>query len=138
MSLSDLKKSTEGSKKKKKFTIDEFISDAENYAKGAPLIVSNETKSNLNLTQAVLAAQQYVVEKKKAQTERTKNKDKDKDNKPFRHATFTLSEDAINQLQDLAIDTKLAKSHILRILIDELCNKDQQAKLHKLLGSKID
>lgn len=136
MSLSDLKKSTEGSKKKKKFTIDEFISDAENYAKGAPLIVSNETKSNMNLTQAVLAAQQYVVDKKKAQIERAKNKEKD--NKPFRHATFTLSEDAINQLQDLAIDTKLAKSHILRILIDELCSKDQQAKLHKLLGSKID
>ena len=51
--------------------------------------------------------------------------------KPFRRATFTLSEAAIEQLQELAIDTQLAKSHIIRILIDELCNKDQKEKLRK-------
>jgi len=132
MSLTDLKKSTDGRGKKRKFTVDEFISDADNYAKGAPEIVSGVNYNELNLTQAVLATKQYVKQK-------TENVDSErKENKPFRHATFTLSEEAIDQLQDLAIDTKLAKSHILRILIDELCNKDQQAKLHKLLGSKID
>jgi len=125
MSLSDLKKSKDGDNKKRKFTVDEFISDAENYAKGAPEIVSSEINSKLNLTEAVIAAQQYVEAKKAIK-------------KPFRHATFTLSEDAITQLQELSIDTKLAKSHILRILIDELCNKEQQKKIHKLLGSKID
>jgi len=125
MSLSDLKKSKDGDNKKRKFTVDEFISDAENYAKGAPEIVSSEINSKLNLTEAVIAAQQYVEAKKAIK-------------KPFRHATFTLSEDAIAQLQELSIDTKLAKSHILRILIDELCNKEQQKKIHKLLGSKID
>jgi len=131
MSLSDLKKSTDGQPKKRKFTVDEFISDAENYAKGIPEIVSSEINNQLNLTQAVIAAQQYVADKKSVQ-------ESEKSKKPFRHATFTLSEDAIEQLSELAIDAKLAKSHILRILIDELCNKDQQEKLHKLLGSKID
>ncbi len=130
MSLSDLKKSKDGNNRKRKFTVDEFISDAENYAKGAPEIVSSEVNNQLNLTEAVVAAQQYVAKKK---AEKAK-----KASKPFRHATFTLSEDAIKQLQELSIDTKLAKSHILRILIDELCNKDQQEKIHKLLGSKID
>jgi len=132
MSLTDLKKSTDGRGKKRKFTVDEFISDADNYAKGAPEIVSGVNYNELNLTQAVLATKQYVKQKNENATKSSK------DNQPFRHATFTLSEEAIAQLQDLAIDTKLAKSHILRILIDELCNKDQQAKLHKLLGSKID
>ena len=131
MSLSDLKKSKDGQTRKRKFTVDEFISDAENYAKGSPEIVSSDIKNKLNLTQAVIAAQQYVAERK------TQEKTNKNTKKPFRHATFTLSEDAIEQLSELAIDAKLAKSHILRILIDELCNKDQQEKLHKLLGSKI-
>ena len=38
MSLIDLKKSKDGPKKKKKFTVDEFIADAEDYAKGQPKI----------------------------------------------------------------------------------------------------
>ena len=133
MSLSDLKKSKDGKSKQKKFTVDEFISDAENYARGAPEIVSSEINNEVNLTQAIAAAKQYVADKKADKETRTKKSSK----KAFRHATFTLSEEAINQLSELAIETKLAKSHILRILIDELCNKDQQEKLHKLLGSKI-
>lgn len=134
MSLSDLKKSKDGKTKRRPFTVDEFISDAENYAKGAPEIVSSEIDNQLNLTQAVLAAQQYVADKKARKEQAPTTGDK----KPFRHATFTLSEEAIKQLSELSIETKLAKSHILRILIDELCNKEQQKKLHKLLGSKID
>jgi len=60
-----------------------------------------------------------------------------KGNKAFRHATFTLSEQAIAQLQNLAKDTKLAKSHIIRILINELCDEEQHDKLKKLLDSGI-
>jgi hypothetical protein len=134
MSLSDLKKSKDGNNKKRQFTVDEFISDAENYAKGAPEIVSRDKNNQLNLAQAVLAAQQYVADKKADKEQKSTTNKK----KPFRHATFTLSEEAIIQLSELSIDTKLAKSHILRILIDELCNRDQQKKLHQLLGSKID
>jgi hypothetical protein len=127
MSLSDLKKSDDSPKKKKKFTVDEFIADAENYAKGQPKIVSRE-HDELSLQQAVLAAKEHVSRKAKSSTEGGRR---------VRPATFTLSEAAIEQLQELAIDTKLAKSHILRILIDELCNKDQKEKLRKLLDSKI-
>ncbi len=130
MSLTDLKKSMDGRKKKKAFTVDEFIGDADNYAKGAPEIVSGERKQPLSLKEALVAAKQFEVKKR---SERRKSKD----NKPFRHATFTLSEEAIEQLQELAVDSNLAKSHIIRILIDELCNKEQKDKLTKLLDSKI-
>lgn len=131
MSLSDLKKSKDGGRKKKAFTVDEFISDAENYAKGAPEIVSGDKDQTLGLKEAIAAAKQFEV---KQRAERRKSGS----DKPFRHATFTLSEQAIEQLQELAKDSSLAKSHIIRILIDELCNKEQHDKLAKLLDSNID
>lgn len=127
MSLTDLKKSKDGPKKKKQFTVDEFIADAENYAQGKPKIVSGEQK-DLSLQDAILAAKAHVKKKQEHKNESSRR---------FRHATFTLSESAIEQLQELAIDSKLAKSHIIRILIDELCNQDQKEKLTKLLASKI-
>jgi len=144
MSLTDLKKGKNSKAKKKIFTIDEFISDAEDYAKGAPKIVSeltNDEKSShkLSLKQAISEAKRYVQmteieHQEKAQvragvTARVE--------KPFRRATFTLSEEAIDQLQDLSEGSDLAKSHILRILIDELCNKEQNEQLKKLLQSRI-
>jgi hypothetical protein len=137
MSLTDLKKNTDSKKEKKAFTIDEFIADAENYAKGTPEIVSEssheESAHKLNLQQAISEAKRYVemteIEHKQA--------NKGKHEKPFRRATFTLSEDAIDQLQNLSQGTDLAKSHILRILIDELCNKEQNERLKNLLQSKI-
>lgn len=128
MSLIDLKKSKNAPKKKKQFTVDEFIADADNYAQGKAKIVSTEQK-NLTLQKAILAA------KKKAAN---KQNNKGESGRRFRHATFTLSESTIEQLQELALETKLAKSHIIRILIDELCNQDQNEKLSKLLDSKID
>jgi hypothetical protein len=127
MSLRDLKKSKDDPKKKKEFTVDEFIADAENYAQGQPKIVSRE-HDQLSLQQAVLAAKEHLALKAKSSIAGGRR---------FRPATFTLSEVAIEQLQELALDTKLAKSHIIRILIDELCNKDQKEKLSKLLDSKI-
>ncbi|NQZ21436.1 MAG: hypothetical protein HRT53_05205 [Colwellia sp.] len=125
MSLTDLKKTTHGKPKKRSFTVDEFIADAENYALGHPEIInSNETK-NVCIEQAIIAAKQHLENKNIAQKQ------------PFRHATFTLSEQAIGQLQNLAKDTKLAKSHIIRILINELCDQEQHEKLKKLLDSGI-
>ena len=130
MSLSDLKKSKDDKPRKKKFTVDEFIADADNYAKGTPELVSESKNQTVDLKQALAAAKQFEVKK---QAERRSGKA----NKPFRHATFTLSEEAIIQLQELAKDSQLAKSHIIRILIDELCNKEQQEKLNKLLDSNV-
>jgi hypothetical protein len=130
MSLSDLKKKKKHHVKKKNFTIDEFISDAENYAKGAPVIVSSggskSSNADINMSQAILMAKQHLDEKNK------------KHDKPFRRATFTLSEEAIEQLTLLSQGTDLAKSHIIRILINELCSQDQRDRLQKLLTSHTD
>lgn len=144
MSLTDLKKSKVHKVKNKKFTVDEFISDAENYAKGTPKIVSEISRSEqishkLSLKQAINEAKRYVemTEIEHQQAEDIKVDDSAKVSKPFRRATFTLSEEAIEQLQGLSEDSDLAKSHILRILIDELCNKEQNEQLKKLLQSAI-
>lgn len=143
MSLTDLKKSKDSKIKKKNFTIDEFISDAEDYAKGAPKIVSEATMDvsthKLNLKQAINEAKRYVemTEIEHQQNKLVKAGVKNKTDRPFRRATFTLSEEAIGQLHDLSEDSDLAKSHILRILIDELCNKEQNEQLKKLLQSRI-
>ena len=129
MSLTDLKKGKGKGVKKKNFTVDEFIADAEDYAKGQPKLVKQGKEagdSPLNLEQAIAFAEQKVSEQS----------DKKDRNRPFRHATFTLSEDAIAQLNSLAKDSKLAKSHIIRILIDHLCGQDQKQQLAILLGSK--
>ncbi|MBO9489988.1 hypothetical protein J7384_06400 [Endozoicomonas sp. G2_1] len=137
MSLTDLKKGAKGKGDKaeqdKKFTVDDFINDADNYAKGVPQLVSSTTAApagkqlqELELDQALdIAEQQHVRSKRKG-------------DKPFRHATFTLSEQAIKQLSELAEETKLAKSHILRILINELASDEQRQRLTKLLATKID
>lgn len=145
MSLTDLKKGAASKAKKKNFTIDEFISDAEDYAKGVPKIVSEltndeKTKKKLSLKQAINEAKRYVkmTEIEHQKEAKVKAGVREKVDKPFRRATFTLSEEAINQLQDLSEGTDLAKSHILRILIDELCNKEQNEQLKKLLRSKVD
>ncbi|WP_019029298.1 hypothetical protein [Colwellia piezophila] len=144
MSLTDLKKGKDSKEKKKNFTIDEFISDAENYAKGAPEIVSElhgheKTDHKLSLKQAINEAKRYVemTEIEHQQIAQVKVGVSARLDKPFRRATFTLSEEAIAQLQDLSEGTDLAKSHILRILIDELCNKEQNEQLKKLLQSRI-
>jgi len=125
MSLSDLKKSHSKQPKKKNFTVDEFISDAENYAKGSAAIVSKDTK-NLSMGQALLLAKKHLSDKSAPHS------------KPFRRATFTLSEEAIAQLTHLSEGSDLAKSHIIRILINELCSKDQRDRLQELLDSQTD
>jgi hypothetical protein len=144
MSLTDLKRNKGEKSKKKNFTIDEFISDAEDYAKGKPKIVSELSQDKVaakqSLEEAIAEAKRYVemteAEHKRQQNE--ENQTKNKPEKPFRRATFTLSEGAISQLHELSKGTDLAKSHILRILIDELCNKEQNEQLKKLLQSRID
>jgi len=131
MSLTDLKKSKDRSHSKEnvkeQFTIDEFIADADNYAKGSPQIVSNENHGKMNLKQAIHDAKLLIERKKAAEGQ----------GKPFRRATFTLSENTIEQLKTLSESTDLAKSHIVRILIDELSNKEQNDQIKKLFESDV-
>lgn len=131
MSLTDLKKNKDRPHSKDKvkgqFTIDEFIADADNYAKGAPQIVSNENHGKMNLKQAIYDAKRLIEQRKSAEGQ----------SKPFRRATFTLSENTIEQLKQLSEGTDLAKSHIIRILIDELSNKEQEDQIRKLFESDV-
>lgn len=131
MSLTDLKKNKDRANSKEnvkeQFTIDEFIADADNYAKGSPQIVSNENHGKMNLKQAIHDAKQLIERKKVVNMQ----------GKPFRRATFTLSENTIEQLQKLSEGADLAKSHIIRILIDELSNKEQDDQIKKLFESDV-
>ncbi|MBB1440859.1 replication protein RepA [Shewanella sp. SG41-4] len=98
MSLTDLKR-----KKPKdtrvKVSVDDFIEDANNYALG---LKASDGQANVNST-----TQDFL-----------KGLDK-KSTKIYRHATFTLTEKSISQLDEMAKNSNVAKSKILRILIDE-------------------
>lgn len=115
MSLADLKK--QSSKKiQRSFTVDEFIDDATNYSIGDPQIVS-----------ADIQAQTRLLSQKIAETIEP-NVEPQAD-KPFKHATFTLSEDIIEQLNELAIKTSIPKSRLLRILVNNFYFQDNPSKL---------
>ncbi|QDE30852.1 MULTISPECIES: replication protein RepA [Shewanella] len=98
MSLTDLKR-----KKRKdtqvKVSVDDFIEDANNYAFG---IGTSHDQPDITST-----AQEFLSGLDKKST------------KIYRHATFTLTEKSISQLDEIAKTSKVAKSKILRILIDQ-------------------
>ncbi|ABI39500.1 RepA domain protein [Shewanella sp. MR-4] len=112
MSLTDLKR-----KKPKQViktvSVDDFIEDANNYALGKASLLST----------ASLAL--------------PKGLDK-KSTKIYRHATFTLTETSISQLDGLAKETKIAKSRLLRILIDEFSRRSTEEQLRVVNKSKKD
>ncbi len=107
MALSDLKKKCLQSNKSG-FTVDEFIDDANNYALGLPRIVS--------------LRQQLPDED-------------DTTRLPMRHATFTLSEEAIAALSELSDLTGEAKSKLIRRLILR-ATQTVQLELTQLLKPK--
>lgn len=90
MALSDLKKKSLPSNKAN-FSVEAFIDDANNYALGLPQIVS---------LRPLLAAEDIDTAKL-----------------PMRHATFTLSEEAIAALAELSALTGESKSKLIRKLI---------------------
>ncbi|MGB0937695.1 MAG: hypothetical protein ACPGTQ_09560 [Colwellia sp.] len=124
MSLSDLKKGNQKKVKKKDFTVDEFIADATNYAKGKPKVVSHEADT----------LEKAQIKGTKAKPLGVNNKLNKSQEAPFRRSTFTLSEEVIVQLQQLSQETNLAKSHIVRILIEAATNSEQASALRKLLN----
>lgn len=102
MSLTDLKKHKGKKQQKKQFTVDEFIEDANNYAKGAPKIVSNPQNHGMSVEQAIEEGDKRKQAQKKLHV---------------KHATFTLTPEAISQLEQLAKQCKMSKSRLLRILL---------------------
>jgi hypothetical protein len=91
MALTDLKKNSTRSNKSE-FTVDEFIADAENYAMGIPQIVSVRKVAEDDNTPIISQG-------------------------PMRHATFTLSQEAIDTLNKLSKESGLPKSKLIRQLI---------------------
>ncbi|WP_417761089.1 replication protein RepA [Shewanella sp.] len=114
MSLTDLKRQ-QIKKKPSSVSIEDFIDDANNYAQGKPSKVAAEA----------------------AETQAKSNntaKDKEKVAKQFRHATFTLTEQSIGQLDELSLQTGIAKSKLLRIFIANFSqlSEAEQAQLLEL------
>ena len=103
-------------------------------------LTPDDANHKLTLQKAISDAKHYVelAEMEHQQANLANIGVRPKKDKPFRRATFTLSEEAIGQLHLISEGTDLAKSHILRILIDELCKKEQNDQLKKLLASKVD
>ncbi|PKG57504.1 CopG family transcriptional regulator [Shewanella sp. Choline-02u-19] len=111
--------------------IDDFINDANRYAVGeaqlAPstnkVIELNFNKHPLNLSALNVLADDVSVVAKSATVKRIT-----KGNAPFRKSTFTLSESAIAHLATLADDGDVAKSKLVRFLIEHHFNKTQQER----------
>ncbi|MDF0534234.1 replication protein RepA [Shewanella yunxiaonensis] len=108
MSLTDLKRKQQ-KQKPKTVSIEDFIEDAVNYAVGKP-----------------------------SRIEKAVNQPKRKSPpRKFRHATFSLSEASIRQLDDVAQSTGIAKSRLLRMFIHYYCDltdEEQQALLTQVEG----
>ncbi len=99
MSLLDLKKDCTPSRAVQ-CTVDEFIDNAQNYARGFDNVYSS------NLKEAEYTNQVSV--------------DSPTTKQPFRKATFTLSESCIDTLTEQSKQTGCAKSHLMRMLIHQL------------------
>lgn len=95
MALTDLKKNSTRSTNRT-LSVDEFIADAEHYAMGAPTQVPTITK---------------IVPEPSPSASAQLNAG------PMRHATFTLSHEAIELLNQLSQETGMSKSKLIRQLI---------------------
>lgn len=115
MSLTDLKR-----RKKKShqdcISVDDFIEDANSYAFGKPSAVSRNRKK---LRQAQLNG----LDKHST--------------KIFKHATFSLTEDAITVLDELATQSKIAKSRLIRILIHDFFDRSD-VEQEQIIGKSED
>ncbi|OUS28956.1 hypothetical protein A9Q98_06850 [Thalassotalea sp. 42_200_T64] len=116
MSLADLKKQ-HASKIRRNFTVDEFIDDATNYAMGKSQIIDADMQTQTDLLSKKIA--EKIVPCK---------------DKPFKKATFTLSEDIISQLNELSAKTSISKSRLLRILVNNFYYLENP---NKLIVSKV-
>jgi hypothetical protein len=110
MSLTDLKRK-KLKPKPRRLSADDFISDADSYAMGG--------EDNAALSQ-------------------TKSGFDKKNTSLYRHATFTLTERSISQLDALSKNSKLAKSKILRLLIDDFFYKQLLDPKIKLINNAND
>ena len=111
MSLTDLKRK-KPKLDKKSVSVDDFIEDANNYAFGKKTVIDDNPPKNQS-------AREFL-----------KGLDK-KSTKLYRHATFTLTEKSINQLDELSKDSNIAKSKLIRMLIDDFFHLSESIKTQR-------
>ena len=128
MALQDLKKPAfAGKQKRQQLTTEEFIEQASLYSMGLP---SSQASNNDNVIDFLTGKPTFTMlgRRSEAKSSIKKNSKKKAQKQAFKNATFSLSHEAIQQLNYLSADTKLAKSRILRILIDECQSEPEKIK----------
>lgn len=114
MSLTDLKRK-KPKHDRKAVSVDDFIEDANNYAFGKQTVVGQSPQMQQSTEDFLRGLDKKSV-------------------KIYRHATFTLTEKSISQLNELSKNSQIAKSKLLRMLIDDfyrLTEAKQQAMLKR-------
>lgn len=106
MGLADLKKSHTGVNRAE-FTVDEFIEDALFYANGSPKVISMD---------------RVIADRKVCEAETFGGSHSHESREPFKRATFTLSDEAIDTLNQYAHFTELSKSRLVRLFVHYVSN----------------
>ncbi|WP_371372782.1 ribbon-helix-helix domain-containing protein [Thalassotalea aquiviva] len=118
MSLADLKRQYKDAEQRP-FTVDDFILDALNYAKGEGKLLRKKNEKALPplFHQLALDIEHIDVKPMKEPN--------------FRHCTFTLTEEIIAHLNELSEQTNIAKSRLIRILITSCKGQDNLTMLQR-------
>ncbi|MBW8186222.1 CopG family transcriptional regulator [Shewanella nanhaiensis] len=123
MGLADLKKSSTQSNRgqahvspHQEVNIEDFIDEATHYAAGFKNTDQGMAEV-ITLASIVNQQPQQATNKIKAQSAKAVTQIR-KGNEPYRKATFTLSESAISHLAELASGCDVAKSKLIRFLIE--------------------
>lgn len=135
MGLADLKKSSTQSSTSVSHSrvqqltldalVDDFIDDANRYALGQQMLTSEQNRlTDLAFTAAI--DDSTITEMPKKQIVTIKKGDA-----PVRKATFTLTESAITHLATLANDCDVAKSKLIRFLIEHHFNLTAEQRKQK-------
>lgn len=135
MGLADLKKSSTQSSTSVSHSrvqqltldalVDDFIDDANRYALGQQMLTSEQNRlTDLAFTAAI--DDSTITETLKKQVVTIKKGDA-----PVRKATFTLTESAIAHLATLANDCDVAKSKLIRFLIEHHFNLTAEQRKQK-------
>ncbi|ABL99491.1 ribbon-helix-helix protein, CopG family [Shewanella amazonensis] len=114
MSLTDLKRK-KPKQDRGKISVEDFIDDANNYAHGRPTLLDEE----------------HLAARVKLGLDKSTTK-------VYRHATFSLTTKSIKQLDELAKQSGIAKSKLLRILIKEFHEKSAGEQDHILRRGEED
>jgi hypothetical protein len=136
MGLADLKKNSTPSNtgrthiaRHQHINIEDFIDEATHYAAGLTLVTNEMVEaiappSIVNTSESL--NQLHAIDERVNTIPKTR-----KTREPYRKATFTLSESAISHLAELASGCDMAKSKLIRSLIEHHYSLNKQEALQK-------